>query len=59
LSAEKYVRIIPTINMIRISNKNTLGTSYIKNLKVSVKCFPASSLKISSIIKSVIGDKYL
>ena len=58
-SAEKYDLMIPTIKIIRINKRKTLGTSKIKKRKVSVKCFPCSNLKTLSIIKFVISARYL
>jgi hypothetical protein len=37
LSGEKYVRIIPTKNIISVSNINTLGNSKIKKRILSVR----------------------
>jgi hypothetical protein len=55
LSGVKYVLIIPTKKIIRVSNIMTLGNSKTKNRIASVRCAPFVMPKTESINQLVSG----
>jgi hypothetical protein len=55
LSGVKYVLIIPTTNIIRVSSNITFGNSKTKKRRASVRCAPFGIPKTESINQFVTG----